>query len=193
MICLSIMANAQDVILKQDGSEIRTKILEITDEHIKYKEFDFQNGPIRNIKISEVVMITYENGEKKDFHSQHRNDSGNKALILDLLKNDGYTIRTNQSVYLKQREFGSHIQNFYSGVEYAIICFSDDTNVLSIEIHIERINGKIDAFEAFDHGEIAMIFLKPKNNRKLKVVATNLSSCTPNSASECRIIVASKK
>ena len=60
----SVYVFAQDFIQKQDGSEIKAKVLEITDQHIKYKEFDFQTGPIRNINISDVFMITYENGRK---------------------------------------------------------------------------------------------------------------------------------
>ena len=67
-IVFGINANAQDIILKQDGSEIKSKVLEITDQQVKYKEFDFQSGPIRNINISEVFMITYENGKREVFN-----------------------------------------------------------------------------------------------------------------------------
>lgn len=59
--------NAQDIILKKDGLEIESKVLEITDQQIKYRDFDFLNGPVRNIPISEVLMITYENGKKEFF------------------------------------------------------------------------------------------------------------------------------
>lgn len=63
----SVFVSAQDIILKRDGSEIKAKVLEITDQQIKYKDFDFQNGPTRNINISEVFMITYQNGQKEVF------------------------------------------------------------------------------------------------------------------------------
>jgi hypothetical protein len=53
---------AQDIIVKQNGEEIKSKILEITIETIRYKEFDFQDGPIRNIIINDVFMVIYENG-----------------------------------------------------------------------------------------------------------------------------------
>ena len=53
---------------EKDGSEIKAKVLEITDKEIKYKNFDFQNGPTRYISISEVFMITYENGQKEVFN-----------------------------------------------------------------------------------------------------------------------------
>lgn len=56
---------AQDVIYKQNGDEIKSKIVEITVETIKYKEFDFQDGPIKQINVSEVFMIIYENGKRE--------------------------------------------------------------------------------------------------------------------------------
>jgi len=70
IIVFGISANAQDVILKQDGSEIKAKVLEITDQQVKYKDFDFQSGPTRNINISDIFMITYENGQKEVFNKQ---------------------------------------------------------------------------------------------------------------------------
>ena len=65
---MGITANAQDVILKQDGSEVKAKVIEITDQQIKYKDFDFQSGPTRIINIPEIFMITYENGQKEVFN-----------------------------------------------------------------------------------------------------------------------------
>ena len=58
---------AQDIIVKQNGDEIKSKILEITSETIKYKEFEFQDGPTRNINISDVFMVIYENGKREKF------------------------------------------------------------------------------------------------------------------------------
>jgi len=58
---------AQDIIIKQNGDEIKSKILEITSETIKYKEFEFQDGPTRNINISDVFMVIYENGKREKF------------------------------------------------------------------------------------------------------------------------------
>jgi len=58
---------SQDYIYKKDGSEIKAKVLEITLEMIKYKKYEFQNGPTYNIKISDVFMIVYENGSREVF------------------------------------------------------------------------------------------------------------------------------
>lgn len=63
----SSLAIAQDIIVKSNGEEIKSKVVEITIETIKYKEYEFQDGPIRNIKISDVFMIIYENGKRETF------------------------------------------------------------------------------------------------------------------------------
>jgi len=68
IIGFGISANAQDMILKKDASEIKAQVLEITDQQIKYKDFEFQNGPTRSINISEVFMIIYESGQKEVFN-----------------------------------------------------------------------------------------------------------------------------
>ncbi len=54
--------NAQDVIIKLNGDEINSKIIEISSKSIKYKVFDFQEGPDRIIELDEVSKIKYENG-----------------------------------------------------------------------------------------------------------------------------------
>jgi len=73
-------ANAQDIILKKDGSEIKAKVLEITDQQVKYKDFNFQDGPTRNINISEIFMVTYANGQKEVFNkpAETKNNADNK-------------------------------------------------------------------------------------------------------------------
>lgn len=60
---LSVLtASAQDVIKMKDGKEIQAKISEITQDEIKYKNFDYQDGPTFTINKSDVSTITYSNG-----------------------------------------------------------------------------------------------------------------------------------
>jgi len=61
----SIEASSQDIILFKDGSEIKSKVIEITETLIKYKRFTHQDGPLISIPKSKVFMITYENGTKE--------------------------------------------------------------------------------------------------------------------------------
>ena len=113
--------------------------------------------------------------------------------ILDMLKYDGYSININKIVDLKQRESYTHMRYFAGGETYTIICFSDDTNVSEIGVHLERRDGSIANTFPTARGEIAEISFKPKvSTRRMNVVVTNLSSRTSNSASKFRIIIASK-
>ncbi len=65
-IILSCFATqAQDVIVKNDKTEIKAKVTEVTDLVIKYKKFEMPNGPVYNINKEDVFMIIYENGTKE--------------------------------------------------------------------------------------------------------------------------------
>ncbi|WP_299819214.1 hypothetical protein [uncultured Pontibacter sp.] len=59
---------AQDLITKTDKTEIKALVTEITDETIKYKLFDFQGGPVHNLKRVEVQKIVYSNGREEKFN-----------------------------------------------------------------------------------------------------------------------------
>lgn len=58
---------SQDLIIKNDKSEIKAKVIEIQEASIKYKLFDFQEGPLRSISTSDVFMIIYESGRRETF------------------------------------------------------------------------------------------------------------------------------
>ena len=66
-ISLSFLTFAQDIITKRDGVDIEAKVLEVSDEYVKYKKFDYQDGPTYNVKKSEILIIRYENGSKDIF------------------------------------------------------------------------------------------------------------------------------
>ena len=61
---------AQDVIFRHDGVEIKAKVFEISDQQIKYKAFDNQDGPTRVVFISNVKRIVFENGTEEIFDAQ---------------------------------------------------------------------------------------------------------------------------
>ncbi len=67
IFCISQFSFSQDIIVRQDGTDIEAKIIEITSDAIRYKEFDFQDGPTRSISISEVSVIVYESGRTERF------------------------------------------------------------------------------------------------------------------------------
>lgn len=57
-----LTANAQDVIKLRDGREVQAKISDITQDEIKYKNYDYQDGPTFTIDKSDVLTIQYANG-----------------------------------------------------------------------------------------------------------------------------------
>jgi hypothetical protein len=62
----------QDIIYLNNGTEIKTKIIELTSETVKYKKFEQLDGPLRNIPLPEVFMIIYENGTREVFRTENR-------------------------------------------------------------------------------------------------------------------------
>jgi hypothetical protein len=79
---------AQDVIVQIKGDPIKAKVLEITNETIKYKEFDFQDGPTRNIKISDVSAIVYSNGKTESFNQPQSAKNQTQGQISNTKTNE---------------------------------------------------------------------------------------------------------
>lgn len=68
--CVSMIAMAQDVIVKKDGSTILSKVLEVSDTEVKYKKFSNLEGPTYTIKVKELQAINFQNGEKESFQAK---------------------------------------------------------------------------------------------------------------------------
>jgi hypothetical protein len=94
---------SQDNIIKRNGEEIRSKVLEIGISEIKYKKFENIEGPTYTIAKSDVFMIKYENGtsevinaiEKAEPNKNNNpenetgkgsNDSGNKQSYIERVR-----------------------------------------------------------------------------------------------------------
>lgn len=70
LVLLGYTLNAQDKILKKNGEEIISKLIEITPEIIKYKKFDNQEGPTYSIYIKDINKIIFENGKVEIFSKE---------------------------------------------------------------------------------------------------------------------------
>lgn len=69
---------AQDIIVKNDKTEIKAKIEEITETTIKYKKFEMLDGPTYNINKRDIFMVIYKNGTKEYIES-----SGNQPAVVN--------------------------------------------------------------------------------------------------------------
>lgn len=96
---------AQDVIYKNDGTVLQTKVLEITNESIKYKKFEQLDGPLRNIPLTDVFMIIYNDGTKEVFKNKsvpQTNENQNNELKVDHSKKNN--IKENPNTYKSQNK-----------------------------------------------------------------------------------------
>jgi hypothetical protein len=66
---------SQDLITTKKGEEIQAKVLEVGQTEIKYKKFDYQDGPVFIISKSDILQISYENGLKDVFTDKQKANS----------------------------------------------------------------------------------------------------------------------
>lgn len=52
----------QDIIVKKDSSKVEAKVLEVSKTEIKYKRFNYLDGPLFVIEKGEIAYIVYQNG-----------------------------------------------------------------------------------------------------------------------------------
>lgn len=107
---ISMNSKAQDTIIKINGDTIFAKISEITPTEIKYKKFNFQDGPFYVENKSEIKQITYSNGLKEVFSVKEV-----KASVPETnANNDYYNPNTTQELTHKRIEpFG--VRYIYEG------------------------------------------------------------------------------
>ena len=65
LVSSSLYGFAQDKLTKKNGEEMQVKVLEITPDLVKFKNFDNLEGPTISIYKREVFMINYANGVKE--------------------------------------------------------------------------------------------------------------------------------
>ncbi len=61
-LIISINSFAQDVITKIDSSKVTVVIIEINPNEVKYKLFNYSDGPLITASKFEIAYITYKNG-----------------------------------------------------------------------------------------------------------------------------------
>ena len=82
-LCLSSLIYAQDVIVLNDGSSIISKVVEVGSTDVKYKKWSNLEGPTYTLKITEILSVNYQNGEKESFseRSQQIQEQENSSLM----------------------------------------------------------------------------------------------------------------
>lgn len=95
---------SQDIIIKRNGDLIKSKVIEIDDEKIKYKKFESLDGPVYNIRKDEVSRIKYQNNTQDVFNPLYSAENKNNITTSPLPvvpENSNATAPVNPSVQPK--------------------------------------------------------------------------------------------
>lgn len=86
----SIGAFAQDTLYTTKGKIITGRVIEITQQEIKYKRAANPDGPLYVVDKTDIVLIHYKNGSKDVFESSEetssnnlQNNSNDNTVIVD--------------------------------------------------------------------------------------------------------------
>ena len=71
-VSISTLAVSQDVIIFKNGNEKKVKVLEVSPTEVKYKNFDYLEGPLYTDQKSTIFLIKYENGFKDVFGGESK-------------------------------------------------------------------------------------------------------------------------
>jgi len=150
-----INLNAQDVIIKKDGSEVEVKVLEIGAEFVKYKKLSNLDGPIYSITKNEIFLIKYENGEKDIFNDLSTQPISNKNIVKKNYIRKGLHLGAHitpgtGSVSINFQEKGFAING---GVDFNIF-FTDNVGIgTGLSFLAQKIKYKYDYYEEHN-GEV---------------------------------------
>ncbi len=63
------IVSAQDIIIlnNEAAEEMKVKVVEVTEDIVKYKKWSYQSGPTFSISTQKIFVIKYQNGEKQRF------------------------------------------------------------------------------------------------------------------------------
>jgi hypothetical protein len=95
-----INAYAQDVITKNDGSTILSKVISISDSEVSYKSYSNIDGPTYILSKSDINYITYANGSTEYFGSRVAVNNYGGTTYTDAQLLQSYVIKSSEKVKL---------------------------------------------------------------------------------------------
>lgn len=106
----------------------------------------------------------------------------------------GYSIDENANVWhqnLTEKDQFYNYKNYIYGNEYILVAFSQDTDVLDVDLWLCNPDGSIYKKDT-DTENIAVLFFTPAENYYMKTYVQNYSSLYPSYPSTCWLIVGYK-
>lgn len=112
-LAINYTSNAQDLIVKNNGDVIESKVELIKTEEIKYKKYNNLNGASYIIATGNVAKIKFENGTIEEFKNSDNGSvasiKGTKKRIVKLINKYGFEEDTFKRRYQASFE-GDHLR-----------------------------------------------------------------------------------
>lgn len=89
-LCMATMlvvnvAQSQDYLYLLNSDTIKSKVLEVNENDVKYKDFEYPDGPVYTINKSRIDKIIYQNGKVDYFKSEATDNNQNSNQNLPKL------------------------------------------------------------------------------------------------------------
>ena len=88
LTCLSAMA--QDIIVTNKAERIEALITEVSSTEIRYKKWNYQDGPVFVAQTSDLSAIIYKNGEVQVFGQDQSTENAEKKSSTEAKKSFNY-------------------------------------------------------------------------------------------------------
>lgn len=142
-IFTSVASMAQDVIVKNDGSTILSKVVKVGDKEIEYKKHNSSSERLYSISTSDVMAINYEDGDKDVFGSKERKSnesSSESAKLVD--KSPDAKNKELLNIYNRTYKFTDKINRSNKIAKCCLLIFGVKSNSImsneDVEMHIIR-------------------------------------------------------
>lgn len=87
LFCCFTTLNAQDTLIKKTGDTLLIRLTEIGIDELRYKRFDYQEGPVFVISKAEVRLVIFQNGARESFDTyvpRVKPHAGNEDVTLQV-------------------------------------------------------------------------------------------------------------
>ena len=104
--------SAQDIIVTAKAERIEALITEVSSTEIRYKKWDFQDGPTFVLNANELSSIIYKNGEVQVFNNKNEKSAFNDSTLHESLdyiyRSDGEFVF--QGRYISAKEYAQILE-----------------------------------------------------------------------------------
>lgn len=172
------VSKAQDTLVLNDGTLIKSKVLEITENSLKYKKYSNLNGPVYTVDKKQVLAVHYENGEQETFKAQEQQpvqtqseeQITQKEVEVPVADNNASLIaKYNEPVLYKGKDSKKPAKyvTYKYGITKESVLSNED---IEISIHWAKDPDQINTYDGGNYG----IKVKNKTNKNIYI---DLGSC----------------